>query len=81
MATHPADAPLPPCVTTIKRTATPCAGLMGPVFWRNNSLKEIKLSEEVVCKSDYKVELGRAVDPVHHVRDVLAVLSNEEAHR
>jgi hypothetical protein len=75
------DPPLPPCVTTIKRTVKPCAGLIGPVYWRSNSIKEIKLSEDMVCKSDQKVELGKLIDPVHHVRDVLAVLSNDEAHR
>jgi len=68
-------------VTHIKRTAQPCSRLIGTAYWRNNSFKEIKLSEDVICKSDKSIEFGRSVDPVYHVRDILAVLSNDEAHK
>jgi len=54
---------------------------IGPTSWRNNTLKEIKLSNNVVNRSDRSCEHGRATDPLPHLRDTVAELSNEEAHR
>ena len=54
---------------------------IGPASWRNNTLKEIKLSQNVIQRSDKNCDLGRSLDPLPHLRDVVAELSNEEAHR
>lgn len=54
---------------------------IGPAAWRNNTVKEIKLSQNVIQRSDKGCELGRSLDPLPHLRDVVAELSNEEAHR
>ena len=54
---------------------------IGPSAWRNNTLAEIKLSQDVIRKSDKSNELGRSLDPLPHLREVVAQLSNEEAHR
>lgn len=58
-----------------------CAGMIGPSVWRNNTLKEINLSENVIRRSDQANELGKTLDPLPHLRDILAELSNEEALR
>ena len=55
--------------------------MIGPTSWRNNTLKEIKLSQNVIHRSDKSCDLGRSLDPLPHLRDVVAELSNEEAHR
>ena len=54
---------------------------IGPSAWRNNTLKEIKLSQNVVSSSDKSNFLGKSVDPLPHLREILAELSNDEAHR
>ncbi len=54
---------------------------IGPSSWRNNTLKEIKLSQSVVNRSDQSCETRRAIDPLPHLRETVAELSNEEAHK
>lgn len=54
---------------------------IGPATWRNSTLKEIKLSQNVIQRSDKACDLGRSLDPLPHLRDVVGQLSNEEAHR
>ena len=54
---------------------------IGPTSWRNNTLAEIKLSQNVMRKSDKSNELGRSLDPLPHLREVVALLSNDEAHK
>ena len=56
-------------------------GRIGPASWRNHTLSEIKLSNNVVRKSDKSNELGRSMDPLPHLREIVAQLSNDEAHR
>lgn len=58
-----------------------CGGLIGTSIWRNNTLKEINLSEGVIRRSDQSNELGKMVDVLPHLRGILAELSNDEAHR
>lgn len=53
---------------------------IGPATWRNDALKEIKQSASVVGRSDKSIELGKVLDPVPHLRDVVAELSNDQAH-
>ena len=55
--------------------------MIGPSSWRNSTLKEIKLSQSVVNRSDQANRSGRANDPLPSLRETVAELSNEEAHR
>ena len=54
---------------------------IGPEKWRTNTLKTIKLAQTVVHKSDKSNDVGRSLDPLPHIRDVVAILSNEEVRR
>ena len=54
---------------------------IGPENWRNNTLRSIKLAQTVVHKSDKSNDVGRALDPLPHIRDIVATLSNEEVRR
>ncbi|KAL8612139.1 hypothetical protein ACOMHN_021952 [Nucella lapillus] len=54
---------------------------IGPEKWRNNTLRTIKLTQTLVHKSDKSNDIGRALDPLPHIREVVASLSNEEARR
>ena len=54
---------------------------IGPENWRNNTLKTIKLAQTVVHKSDKSNDVGRALDPLPHIRDIVATLTNEEVRR
>ena len=63
------------------KTVTMNMATIGPSNWRNSTLKEIKLSQNVVNRSDKHCETGRQNDPLPHLRDTVAELSNEEAHR
>jgi hypothetical protein len=54
---------------------------IGPEHWRNTSLKTIKLAQTIVHKSDKSNDVGRALDPLPHIRDVVAILSNEEVRK
>lgn len=56
-------------------------GLIGPASWRNNATKEIKMSQNVVQRTDKSCDMGRSLDPLPNLRDVVAELSNDEAHR
>lgn len=51
---------------------------IGPESWRNKSLRGLKLGQNVVDNSDRNRDIGRSNDPVPHIRDVLATLSNDE---
>ena len=55
--------------------------MIGPSNWRNSTLKEIKLSQSVVNRSDAANRSGRAGDPLPSLRETVAELSNEEAHK
>ena len=57
------------------------AASIGPAAWRNNTTKEIKLANSVVKMSDRACAIGRTSDPLPHLREVVAELSNDEAHR
>ncbi len=54
---------------------------IGPQSWRGNTVKGIKLSQNVVQRSDESCEAGRSNDPLPHLRETVAELSNGEAHR
>ena len=43
--------------------------------------KEIKMSQNVVQRTDKSCDMGRSLDPLPNLRDVVAELSNDEAHR
>lgn len=60
---------------------TKAATAIGPEAWRNSTLKGIKLSQTVVNKSDKACDVGRSLDPLPHLRDTVAQLSNDEIHR
>lgn len=60
---------------------TKAATTIGPESWRNSTLKGIKLSQTIVQKSDKNCDIGRSMDPLPHLRDTVAQLSNEEIHR
>ncbi|XP_064649719.1 tektin-like protein 1 isoform X2 [Lineus longissimus] len=54
---------------------------IGPQNWRNSTIKDIKLSQNVVQRSDKNCDIGRSLDPLPHLRETVAELSNDEAHR
>lgn len=60
---------------------TKAATAIGPEQWRNSTLKGIKLSQTIVNKSDKSCDVGRSLDPLPHLRDTVAQLSNDEIHR
>lgn len=55
--------------------------MIGPSTWRNNTLKEIRQSQDFVRNSDKACHMARATDPLPHLREILSELSNDEAHR
>ncbi|KAK7094966.1 tektin-like protein 1 [Littorina saxatilis] len=63
-------------ITTKVATTT-----IGPEQWRNNTLRTIKLAQTVVSKSDKSNDVGRALDPLPHIREIVVGLSNEEVRR
>ncbi|XP_077986602.1 tektin-like protein 1 [Glandiceps talaboti] len=63
------------------RPSVPLAtAVIGPSSWRDSSLKTIKVSQEVVKKSDKGCDLGRTLDPLPSLRDTCAQQSNEVVH-
>ncbi|XP_074654916.1 tektin-like protein 1 [Tubulanus polymorphus] len=54
---------------------------IGPQNWKNSTIKDIKLSQTVVGRSDKNCDIGRVQDPLPHLRETLIELSNVEAHR
>lgn len=54
---------------------------VGPETWRNRTLREIQMSQAVVSNSDNNCNIGRSIDIVPQIRDVLASLSNDEARK
>ncbi|OWF39564.1 coiled-coil domain-containing protein 105-like [Mizuhopecten yessoensis] len=60
---------------------TKAATTIGPESWRNSTLKGIKISQTIVQKSDKSCDVGRVFDPLPHLRDTVAQLSNDEIHR
>ncbi|WAR30651.1 CC105-like protein [Mya arenaria] len=60
---------------------TKAATTIGPEGWRNSTLKGIKLAQTIVQKSDKNCDIGRSMDPLPHLRDTVAQLSNDEIHR
>ena len=63
------------------KTLTLNSATIGPASWRSNTLKEIKLSQNVVNRSDRACDMGRCMDPLPHLRDTVGQLSNDEAHK
>ncbi|XP_033114899.1 coiled-coil domain-containing protein 105-like [Anneissia japonica] len=60
------------------RTQLPLAtASVGPVSWRDSTIKEIKFSQAVVERSDKKgLDWGRTTDPLPSLRDNCALQSN-----
>ena len=54
---------------------------IGPSSWKNNTVRGIKMSQNIIQRSDKSCDIGRSTDPLPHLRDTLAELSNDEAHR
>lgn len=54
---------------------------VGPESWRNNTLRTLRLSQNLIRKSDRNCTIGRSHDPLPHMRDVVAELSNDEVRR
>lgn len=63
------------------KTAALGEAKIGPSAWRTNTLKEIKTSEGIIKRTDKSTELGRKHDPLPHLRETVAELSNAEAHK
>ena len=63
------------------KTFTLNTASIGPQSWKNNTVKSIKLSHTVVGRSDKSCDAGRSLDPLPNLRDTVAELSNDEAHR
>ena len=62
------------------KTVTMGTATIGPSNWRNNTLRGIKLSQNVVHRSDKSADMGKSVDPLPNLRETLAELGNNEAH-
>ena len=65
---------------TAKHTVLPTAAI-GPQSWRNDTLKSIKLNQSIVQRSDKSCEQGKSLDPLPHLRETVAELSNDVAHK
>ena len=63
------------------KSATLGTATIGPQSWRNNTVKGIQFSQNIIQRSDKGCEKGRSLDPVPHLRQIVAELSNDEAHR
>ena len=63
------------------RCGTPGRTVIGPASWRNGTLKQIKLSKEIVRRSDRACDMGRKLDPLPNFRQIILELSNNDAHR
>ena len=63
------------------KTVTIGMAKIGPASWRNNTLTEIKESSNLIKSSEKACHTGRAQDPLPNLREVVAELSNDEAHR
>lgn len=53
---------------------------IGPDCWRDAAIKNIKLSQNVMQKSDKGTDLGRQLDPLPTLRDNCAQQSNAKVH-
>ena len=53
---------------------------MGLSHGENNTIKGIQLSQNIIQKSEKHCDKGRSQDPVPHLRQIVAELSNNEAH-
>ncbi|BFZ05712.1 hypothetical protein BsWGS_08751 [Bradybaena similaris] len=58
--------------------AKSCIPTMGPESWKNRSLRVLMLSKNVVGNSDRNCDIGRSVDVVPQIRDVVATQCNQE---
>lgn len=63
------------------KSVTMGTATIGPAIWRNCTLNEIKSSSSFTKKSDQACMHGRSNDPLPNLREVVAELSNDEAHR
>ena len=64
----------------VKQSLLPTANI-GPQSWRNDTLKSIKLNQSIVQRSDKSCELGKSLDHLPHLREIVAELSNDVAHK
>ena len=55
--------------------------LVGSENWRSNTLKLIKLAQDVVGKSDKNNNIVKTSDPLPNVRSLVASLSNSEVRK
>nr|XP_002120394.1 coiled-coil domain-containing protein 105 [Ciona intestinalis] len=53
---------------------------IGPDCWRDATVKNIKVSQNVIQKSDKGTDLGRQLDPLPTLRDNCALQSNVKVH-
>ncbi|XP_071802475.1 tektin-like protein 1 [Asterias amurensis] len=68
-------------MATRTRTQMPVAtATVGPANWREATLKEIKVSQSTVDRSDKGLDLGRSIDPLPSLRDNCAQQSNTVVH-
>jgi hypothetical protein len=42
--------------------------IVGPVPWRESTMRNIKQSNKIIDRSDYTVSVGRGTDPLPHIR-------------
>lgn len=68
-------------MATRTRTQLPVAtATVGPANWRHSTIKEIKVSQSTVGRSDKGLDLGRSIDPLPALRDNCAQQSNTVVH-
>ena len=68
-------------VTMHTKTTNMPAPTVGPASWRQNTLNEIRMSKSIMKQNERSIEAGKTLDPLPNLRDTVADLSNEEAHR
>ena len=63
------------------RSYTLGTATIGSQNWQNSTVRDIKLTQHLVNRSDKNCDIGASMDPLPQVRDIVAELSNNEAHR
>ena len=64
-------------------TATSMMGkaVIGPANWSNATVKDVLMSDGLCRRSNKSCALGKKLDPLPHVREIIREISNNEAQR
>ena len=64
-------------------TATSMMGkaVIGPASWSNVTVKDVNTSDSLCRRSNKSCALGKKLDPLPHMREIIREISNNEAQR